>query len=224
LKNRIIAFHSAFRNRKMFTPAHAYVPQCTPGARSLRRPLMVWGGVVALTLALVGLIVAAPLLLAGGHEFLAQTIYQSFSRVCHQIPERSFHIAGHSFAVCARCTGLYAGVAAGVLCYPLVRSLLSTETPARLWLLIAAAPLALDFSLGFFGIWSNTHLSRFVTGALLGAVSAFYIVPGLIDLSRTNWRRFWGRDSAPQRSEAKREVAAPTRDAPSDYSGPSSRI
>jgi uncharacterized membrane protein len=184
----------------------------------------VWGSAAALSLFLVGLIVAAPLLLAGGHEFLAAAIYQSFSRLCHQIPERSFQIAGHSFAVCARCTGLYVGVAAGILLFPLVRSLRRTETPARLWLFVAAAPTALDFSLGFFGIWSNTHLSRFVTAALLGAVSAFFIVPGLIDLSRTNWRRFFGHDSAPRQPEAQKEVAAQTHAAPSDYSCPSNRI
>jgi hypothetical protein len=34
-------------------------------------------------------------------------------------------------------------------------------------------PLAIDWALGFFGFWSNTHVSRFTTGALLGAVSVF---------------------------------------------------
>lgn len=27
--------------------------------------------------------------------------------ICHRIPERSFHIRGHQFPVCARCTGFY---------------------------------------------------------------------------------------------------------------------
>jgi uncharacterized membrane protein len=56
-------------------------------------------------------------------------------------------------------------------------------------LFLAAAPLAIDFSLGFFGIWENTHLSRFVTGALLGSVAVLYVMPGLIDLSLMEWRR-----------------------------------
>lgn len=201
-----------------------YVPQCPPGAQSLRRPLLVWAAAAAFVLLLVGLIVAAPLLLAGGHESLALAIYQSFSRLCHQIPERSFHIAGHSFAVCARCTGLYVGLAVGILLFPAVRSLRSTQTPARLWLFIAAAPLALDFSLGFFHIWENTHLSRFVTGALLGAVAALFIMPGLIDLSRMNWRRFFGRDSAHERSAPASETAASERRAQSDYRWPANRI
>jgi uncharacterized membrane protein len=208
----------------MFYPADAYVPQRTPGAQSLRRPLFVWGSVCVLALAVVALIVAAPLALAHGHELSGQTIYQAFSRACHQIPERSFYVAGHPLAVCARCAGLYAGLAAGILLFPLVRSLQSAETPARLWLLIAAAPTALDFSLGFFGIWHNTHVSRFVTGALLGWVAAFFVVPGLIDLSRTNLRRFFGRGTARQRPELETKVAAVEQGAPSDYSWPSSRI
>ena len=30
--------------------------------------------------------------------------------ICHRKPERSFHIKGYQFPVCARCTGLYLGI------------------------------------------------------------------------------------------------------------------
>lgn len=33
--------------------------------------------------------------------------------ICHQIPERSFHIAGQQLPLCARCTGIYMGALAG---------------------------------------------------------------------------------------------------------------
>ena len=33
--------------------------------------------------------------------------------ICHQIPDRSFHLAGHRLPLCARCTGTYLGVAIG---------------------------------------------------------------------------------------------------------------
>jgi hypothetical protein len=72
----------------------------------------------------------------------------------------------------------------GVLLYPLLRSLNRVDAPARKWLIAALALTALDFALDFFGFWTNTHLSRSVTGALFGAVGAFYVVPGLVDLSR----------------------------------------
>ena len=120
---------------------------------------------------------------ANGHPAFAAPIYKVFSFVCHQIPERSFHLAGYKFAVCSRCTGLYSGFALATLAYPLVRSMRQTETPSIVWLVLATLPLVIDFSLGYFSIWQNNHASRFATGALLGSVAVFYILPGLIELS-----------------------------------------
>jgi uncharacterized membrane protein len=172
-----------------YAPPSEYIPQRTTD----RRPFLMWCVVAAGALVVVGAIVGAPIAFARGHNLSALTIYAGFSYICHQIPERSFFIAGHQFAVCARCTGLYAGFTAATLCYPLVRSLRRTDTPQRKWLFIAAAPLAADFSLTFFGLWENTHLSRFLTGALLGAVAVFYIMPGLIELSLKDWRQLLSR-------------------------------
>jgi uncharacterized membrane protein len=152
-------------------------------------PLIVWAMTAIVTLAFVSLIVIAPLALAHGHEFAALVIYRSFSRFCHQIQERSFYLDGHPLAVCARCAGIYFGFAAGVVFYPLVRSLRRSDAPARKWLLAALVPTALDFALGFFHIWENTHLTRSITGALLGGMTAFYVVPGLLDLSRMSFGR-----------------------------------
>jgi uncharacterized membrane protein len=154
-------------------------------ARTSAIAIAVWVSSVAFALAILGLIVTAPLAQTNGHPEFAATIYRAFSFLCHQIPERSFHLAGHQFAVCSRCTGLYAGFAIASFVYPLTRSLKSTDTPPRIWLVLAALPLAIDFALGYFSIWQNNHLSRFTTGGLLGAVAVFYIVPGLIDLSST---------------------------------------
>jgi uncharacterized membrane protein len=148
-----------------------------------RRAIAIWAITAAFGLAIVGLIVGAPLAQLSGHPALASTIYKAFSFVCHQIPERSFHLAGHQFAVCSRCTGLYSGFAVAALAYPLIRPLKVTDTPPRLWLILAAVPLAIDFALGYFAIWQNNHLSRFTTGALLGSVAVFYIMPGLMELS-----------------------------------------
>jgi uncharacterized membrane protein len=148
----------------------------------IRTAWIAWAIVTAAALALVGLIVSAPLL-QSSHPAFAASIYKTFSFVCHQIPERSFHLAGHQFGVCSRCTGLYVGFAVAALIYPLARSLQRTDTPSRRWLMLATLPLVIDFALGYFSIWENTHLSRFLTGALLSSVAVFYIMPGLIDLS-----------------------------------------
>jgi uncharacterized membrane protein len=161
---------------------------------------VVWALVVGVGFGLVGLIFAAPLAQAGGHTALASAIYSTFSFVCHQIPERSFHLAGHKFGVCSRCTGLYSGFAIAALVYPLTRPLKRPDTPRIFWLFLAAVPLAIDFSLGYFNIWHNTHLSRFITGALLSSVAVFYIIPGLIELSSTLAQRFRSTESPTLRS------------------------
>jgi len=137
------------------------------------------------TLGFVALVVAAPLALAGGHGLTAAVLYQGFGRICHQISARAFYLHGHPLAVCARCFGIYAGFALCVWCYPLVRSLRRTDAPARAWLFAAALPAGVDFSLTFFGLWENTHLSRLLTGAVLGAGAVFFVMPGLVDLVQT---------------------------------------
>ena len=190
---------------------------------SLRRPFLMW--LLAATGSLIFLlaIIGAPLALNAGRPFIGLTIYQAFSFVCHQIPERSFFVGAHKFAVCSRCTGLYVGFALATILYPLVRSLRRTEAPARKWLFMAATPFAIDFFLTFFGIWENTHSSRFITGALLGAVSVFYVMPGLIDLSLREWRKTPSVSTPAATTTGPSFSPAPST-APSDYSAPHRRI
>jgi uncharacterized membrane protein len=85
------------------------------------------------------------------------------------MPERSFHLDGHALAVCSRCFGVYFGLVAGFAAYPFFRPIDEIEPLARFWLFLALVPISVDWSLGVFGIWENTHLTRFVTGAILGA-------------------------------------------------------
>ena len=158
--------------------------------RDSRTSVVVWSLLASVALLIVIATVAAPVALAFGHAGFSEIIYQTFSYLCHQIPERSFHLAGHQFAVCSRCTGLYAGFAFATLALPLVRPLKRTDTPHVIWLLLSAVPLAIDFGLTYFEIWQNNHFTRVTTGALFGAVAALYVVPGLIELSANLQRRF----------------------------------
>jgi uncharacterized membrane protein len=177
----------------MPSPISDYVPQFpspAESARVRRGAVWAWALTASAALAILGLTVLAPWARANGHTFLSTAAYGAFAGLCHQIPERSFHFEGFPLAVCARCFGLYAGAAAGVLLYPLARGLARRDAPARVWLLLAAAPSTLDFALGFFGFWENTHLSRFLTAVLLGACVAFYVVPAALDLGyRRSLRR-----------------------------------
>jgi hypothetical protein len=95
--------------------------------------------------------------------------------------------------------------------------------PPRVYLLLAAIPLGIDFSLTFFGVWENTHTSRLLTGALLGSVAVFYVMPGIIDLSLRGFRSERPSNHAPTPTFT---LASPERiaAAPSDYSAPDRRI
>ena len=159
--------------------ATEYRPQVIPTPR----PLIAWLLTAAVTLFVVSLIVVAPLAAAGNHDNLAGPLYHSFGLLCHQIPERSFFIAGEKFAVCSRCTGVYFGFLAMLLVYPKLKSLRRTDLPSRKWLIASAVPLVIDFGLTFLGIWENTHATRFMTGLALGAAVVFFVMPGIVELS-----------------------------------------
>lgn len=173
-----------------------YVPQLAHDEESARRRHRARaGGAAAAGLAalLVAMIVGAPLLEAGGLRAAAGAVYGAFALMCHQMDERSFHLAGFKLAVCARCFGLYAGALLGALAYPLARPLARRDLPARGWLLAAAVPTSVDFALGFFGVWENTHASRCLTALLLGVAVAFYLVPGAVDVALTPRPSLFGR-------------------------------
>ena len=142
----------------------------------------VWATLLAITAVWLIAIAAPPLLINSG--FSATPIYSFFSYICHQIPERSFHILEHQFAVCSRCFGVYFGLFAGVVTYPLWRPIDSVEPLPRFWLFLSMLPISIDWSLGVFGIWENNHLSRFITGLILGVACAVYIVPALVEIVR----------------------------------------
>lgn len=167
------------------------------------------------------LIVVAPVAAASGHSDVAKVIYGAFSLFCHQLPERSYFVDGHQFAVCSRCTGIYAGFVFTLLLYPLIRSLKNPVMPPRSWLLLAMVPLAIDFSVNFFGFWQNTHTSRLLTGALLGSAVVFYVMPAIIELSLRYPRTAPEKQPGVTFTLASPESIA---SAPSDYSAPERRI
>jgi len=128
----------------------------------------------------LSLLWGAPWLAARHHYTSALLIYGSFSAICHQLPERSFHLLDFPLAVCARCTGIYVGALIGLLLYPSLRRLEDETMPARWWLVAAAVPVLVDFAGQAAGLFTNTFWSRTVTGLIAGAAAVFYILPGLM--------------------------------------------
>ncbi|MCY7375527.1 MAG: DUF2085 domain-containing protein [Pyrinomonadaceae bacterium] len=158
-----------------------YVPQ-NLAVKMRRQALVVWGVFGLVIFAWLFAIVLAPIAETNDLTGVSNPIYRFFSFICHQIPDRSFHVHEHAFAVCSRCFGVYFGLFFGFVIYPLLRRVEETEPFPRFWLFLAMIPMGVDWSLGFFDVWANTHFSRFTTGAILGTVCGLFIVPALVEL------------------------------------------
>ena len=117
-----------------------------------------WG--YALLVACLGwlaLVLAPPLAAAVGWPH-GELLHWLLHPVCHQIPERSFHLLGEPLAACARCTGLYLGFTLGVAAWPHLPRLAAALAARPRWVAVFMVPLAVD-------VWvENTALSRVATG------------------------------------------------------------
>lgn len=160
-----------------------YVPQIAV-EKLKRQTLFVWSIFAFLVALWVFLIVLAPIAQANNLSSVASSIYTFSGYICHQIPARSFFVANQPFAVCTRCFGIYFGLFGGVIFYPLLRPLEKTDSLPYHWLFLAMIPMLIDWTFGFFGIWQNTHLSRFLSGSVLGAACGVFIIPALIEIFR----------------------------------------
>ena len=127
------------------------------------------------------LIIAAPLLSSQHRIFSSGMIYYFFSKLCHQIPERSFMLCDRQFAVCSRCTGIYSGFLFGVLIFPLITLFKNEFLLSRKLFLIMLIPLAADVFISVSGIWHNTFTSRYITGFLVGGFTALLLIPRIFN-------------------------------------------
>jgi len=104
---------------------------------------------------------------------VAVAVYAIGTLVCHQAPPRSFHLGVIRMPVCARCTGLYAGLALGMLAWWRARG-----TAAGAWLLhapvaslaIVAIPTAVTWTAALVGVWDPDNLTRAIAALPLGII------------------------------------------------------
>jgi len=122
-------------------------------------------------------IAAAPLLAYASHPELSNYVYYAFSTSCHQLDERSLHIFGFKFAVCARCAGVYFGALISMLIYPKFKRIDDAKMPSYRIIALLATPLALDSLTQLLGFRESTNSLRLATGLLLGAAIPLYLLP-----------------------------------------------
>jgi len=113
-------------------------------------------------------------------------VYAIGSAICHQLPERSFHLWRAQMPVCARCTGIYVGAVIGATAGALSRRAEALRhiphaqgfSPARVRaaLVMAVTPtlatLAFEWTTGIM----PPHAIRAAAGLLIGVVVAWLVV------------------------------------------------
>ena len=167
----------------MSVAAESYAPMDL-ATRFRRQAWKVWAIGLGVVVFWALLILAAPIAKANGLTGLSSPLYHFFGFLCHQIPARSLFVEGEPFGVCSRCFGVYFGLVAGFAIYPLWRDVTEIEPLPKVWLFLSLIPITVDWSLTVFGYWENTHLSRFITGLILGVACATYIVPSIVEVTR----------------------------------------
>jgi uncharacterized membrane protein len=117
------------------------------------------------------LLVVTPLLPAQ----LGAAMYAVGAFICHQRPERSFHIDSIQLPVCARCIGIYGGAALG-MAVPFVPGWRLPARPRAL-LIAAAVPTLGMVALETAGLWHASNAVRAAAGIWLGSGVAMAVVP-----------------------------------------------
>ena len=134
---------------------------------------------MALALVWTLALVAAPAAIGSSHPGLARAgmlVYMAGGVVCHQRPERSFVIFGHTLPVCARCTGLYLSALIGGLLALVLAPRRIDRSEARWLFAIAALPTAVTWLAEVAGLAHPSNVVRSVAALSLGAVAAGRVV------------------------------------------------
>lgn len=96
-----------------------------------------------------------------------------YSKFCHQDSAKSFYINGNSLLVCARCTGIYLGILAGIFSLLCLNIKFKIETIKPLILL--SLPMLLDVTFYNIGLYGYSKIIAFSTGLLFGTVTIIYL-------------------------------------------------
>lgn len=114
---------------------------------------------------------------------LTMAVYAIGSWICHQRPERSFHVWAMQMPVCARCAGIYVGAALACIAQGVGLPLpVDGDGPpyarARAALVVAAAPIAATLVYEWTTGDVPSNSIRALSGLALGAAVAAIVVGG----------------------------------------------
>lgn len=119
----------------------------------------------------------------GAKTGIGQLTYELFSGVCHQIPDRTYHINGQPMAVNSRCFGVFLGMFISWSLIPVYKNLNIKRSAAVAILLFAAGLQIIDYIGNLMQLWENTNHSRAALGGLLGLVS-FSVIADLFSTKK----------------------------------------
>jgi uncharacterized membrane protein len=97
-----------------------------------------------------------------------------FRLMCHGRVERCLQLFGVPMPVCARCTGIYLGLLAGLFAYRLIPLL--RERVMRRIAFIAVVPLGLDGVTQLLGFRESVNPLRITTGVIAGLSFGLWIL------------------------------------------------
>jgi uncharacterized membrane protein len=110
------------------------------------------------------------------HAF-AFAVYGIGSLVCHQKPERSFHLWAAQLPVCARCTGIYLGAVFGLARRPVEREASAERRGRARWLvMLAAIPTIATLVFEWTSGVMPSNAIRFAAGVPLGMVVSWLVL------------------------------------------------
>jgi uncharacterized membrane protein len=132
--------------------------------------------IVAACLAAIGTVILSASLLctwaiAHGASMRWRLAFRLF---CHGIPERCITIWGVPMPICARCTAIYAGLAVSLIVFLLLPRM--SELAARVTLLIAVTPLAVDGLTQLARLRHSTNALRMATGLSAGIAFGLWAI------------------------------------------------
>jgi uncharacterized membrane protein len=144
-------------------------------------PRSIAPAVATVAVAWLLLIVAAPSL----SPPVGAMLYAVGALICHQLPDRSFHVDGVQLPVCARCFGLYAGGALGAVIVATMRRRgpsLQPRSRIRIATIAAAIPTIVTVVAEWGLHWPVSNMARAVAALPLGFAVALVVVSAVATL------------------------------------------